>query len=152
MDWFHSGLRTAFHLGVFWIASSAFGNGVPKVSFLAAPHLYHTPLGNNAMAVADLNGDGFLDVVTGASGINILFGGPGGSFQAAVSLPNFADVQSIVIADVNRDGKLDLVVSERDNNDVAVALGRGDGTFDEPLSTPVRAAFALAVADFNGDG
>ena len=152
MNWLYSGLRAAVPFSFFWIANLALAHEVPQVSFLNSPNIYHTPLGNNVMAVADLNGDGFLDVVTGASGINILFGGPAGSFQPAVSLPNFTDVQAIVIADVNRDGKLDLVVSERDNNDIAVALGRGDGTFCEPIRTPVSAAFALAVADFNGDG
>ena len=59
---------------------------------------------------------------------------------------------SIVAADLDGDGVVDLVVSNASSNDFHVLLGRGDGTF-----TPAG-PFALAsspnlvtVGDFNGD-
>src|SRR5690242_2417351 len=60
---------------------------------------------------------------------------------------------AIVNADMNGDGKLDLVEIGSDQT-VAVLLGRGDGTFKSPAAYYVAGtgAIALAVADLNGDG
>jgi hypothetical protein len=56
-------------------------------------------------------------------------------------------------ADVNRDGRTDLVGSagHRAASEVAVSIGRGDGTFAAPRTTGV-AASPVAVGDFNNDG
>ena len=59
-------------------------------------------------------------------------------------------------ADVNEDGISDLVAGTRaispfDNGDVAVALGRGNGTFHPSVPVDHRAV-PLTVADFNADG
>src|SRR5687767_14891565 len=53
-------------------------------------------------------------------------------------------------ADVNRDGRTDLVGSagHRAASEVAVSIGRGDGTFAAPRTTGV-AASPIAVGDFN---
>ena len=69
---------------------------------------------------------------------------------------------SIVTADFNADGKLDLAVSEpcgsdptcsTYNGDVAIFLGKGDGTFTAAALTAVdQYPGALAVGDLNGDG
>src|SRR5262249_53389443 len=37
--------------------------------------------------------------------------------------------QSVVVVDVNNDGRLDLVTPNADGGDVSVLLGNGDGTF-----------------------
>jgi hypothetical protein len=63
--------------------------------------------------------------------------------------------QSIVVADFNGDGKLDLAVPIGGPSGLGVFLGNGDGTF---LAAPgisvsgINAAGYAAVADFNGDG
>ncbi len=56
------------------------------------------------------------------------------------------------LADMNGDGKLDLVVSHRDSEDVWVWIGGGDGSFGAPtkVSAPGEPV-AVAVVDFNGD-
>jgi hypothetical protein len=63
---------------------------------------------------------------------------------------------SIVIADFNGDGKLDIAVSNRGSNSVAVFLNNGDGTFASPIVSTVQIAaqglISTAVGDFNGDG
>jgi hypothetical protein len=57
----------------------------------------------------------------------------------------------LTTADVNGDGKLDLVGMERTN--IGVLLGNGDGTFQPQQTTSLRDnGEHLAVADFNGDG
>jgi hypothetical protein len=64
--------------------------------------------------------------------------------------------QSIVVADFNGDGKLDLALvnySGGGSGLVSVLLGKGDGTFQKHADYPVGAGpDGIAVADFNGDG
>src|ERR1700683_5038363 len=57
---------------------------------------------------------------------------------------------SVVAADLNSDGKPDLVVSN-DGNAISVFLGNGDGTFGPELLLPSISSAAV-TADFNGDG
>lgn len=58
-------------------------------------------------------------------------------------------------ADVNRDGRTDLIVTDRNNDDVVVYLGNSNGSFGTPL-IPVaiggKSPIALAVSDMDGDG
>src|SRR5579864_6212824 len=58
----------------------------------------------------------------------------------------------IAAADVNVDGKMDLVVS-KPSGTIGILLGNGNGTF-QPQRTIAAPSFptALAVADVNGDG
>jgi archaellum component FlaF (FlaF/FlaG flagellin family) len=51
----------------------------------------------------------------------------------------------------NGDGKLDLAAVDYDNN-LAILLGNGDGTFQPQLNTPLSVPVGLAYADVNGDG
>ena len=55
-------------------------------------------------------------------------------------------------ADINGDGKLD-VVAVNSSNHVSVALGNGDGTFQPAVNYQVgEMPSAVAIADFDGDG
>src|SRR5713226_1915786 len=130
--------------------------------------------GNTAssVAVADVNGDGKLDLVVAnncVSGSNcangtvgVLLGHGDGTFSAAVSYGSGGYyAYSVAVADVNRDGKPDLLVANQcvtnsncANGLVSVLLGNGDGTFQPPVSYSSGGQFALsvAVADTNGDG
>lgn len=73
-------------------------------------------------------------------------------FTGPHSLPSL-NAQGIIVADVNHDGNADLIYTQSNANTVAVALSRGDGTFDTPATYFAgNAPGSLAVADFNGDG
>ncbi len=60
---------------------------------------------------------------------------------------------SVAVADVNRDGRLDLVVVYFSEGNVGVLLGKGDGTFQAAVKYPSGGNFAssVAVADVNAD-
>src|SRR5262249_36083098 len=64
--------------------------------------------------------------------------------------PYPARFSGIAAADVNQDGKLDLVVMHN-NSCVGVLLGDGQGNFGAPRYFAVAAGF-LAIGDFNMDG
>lgn len=115
------------------------------------------------IAVGDFNGDGHLDIAvanqgdgTNPSTVSILLGKGDGSF----TLSNPVDVGvapvAVAAADLNGDGKLDLVVANGGNGgpgSVSILMGNGDGTFQPAVSLPLTASLvALTLADFNGDG
>lgn len=108
------------------------------------------------LAAADLNLDGSADVVVGSSSERaaVLLGKGDGAFQTAVALPTGgAAPTSPVLADFNKDGKLDLAVTQESASTVGVLLGNGDGTFKAPVIYPVgREPIHLAAADVTGDG
>jgi hypothetical protein len=59
---------------------------------------------------------------------------------------------TITSADLNGDGKPDLITLSPSGNVVRVVLNAGDGTFLPPQDLNVTDPRSLAVADFNGDG
>ena len=133
-----------------------------------APVVTYTTGGTDSqpqdLAVADVNGDGKLDVLTANSGSRINGGGTAGvllgtgtgTFQAAVTYSVGASTSpvAIAVADVNGDGKPD-VLTANSNIKVGVLLGNGNGTFQSAVQYPVGYSsfypFDIAVADVNGD-
>ena len=61
---------------------------------------------------------------------------------------------SVAVADVNGDGKPDLIVANEQSNSVGVLLGNGDGTFQTAVTYGSGGdyPYSVAVADVNGDG
>lgn len=61
--------------------------------------------------------------------------------------------QSVALGDLNGDGTSDMVTVNGGDNNASVLLGRGDGTFEEPVAYPVgKDVSSVALGDLNGDG
>lgn len=132
------------------------GNGTFKPAVFYSDVLNGSGVGYgaNGVAIADLNGDGNLDVVAAAwSGVvNVFLGNGDGTFQPAVgySVPY---ATTIGIADVNGDKKPDLVVTDYVESTTWVLLGNGDGTFKPGVAYATdNGDQGLVLADFNQDG
>ena len=115
------------------------------------------------MQGGDVNGDGIPDLVNlGAYGLSVWFGNGDGTFRSGPSSRTAPAVEAttFVLADLNRDGKLDAVIPNplptvlKLSSYIAVALGNGDGTFQPVVQYPMDNAALnhVAVGDFNGDG
>jgi hypothetical protein len=105
----------------------------------------------DTVVAGDFNGDGIPDLagVNGTS-ITVLLGKGDGTFTAQTGEPVTANPNvSLITADINGDGKLDLIVTDSTNT-VSVYLGKGDGTFRQHADM-VGQGDTVAVADFNND-
>jgi hypothetical protein len=103
--------------------------------------------------VADLNGDGNLDLVVAnllANQLSVLLGKGDGTFSTQALYTTGFEPAGIAIADFNGDGKLDLATSN--NGTVSILLGNGDGTFQRHRDFLGGPGTGIAAGDFNLDG
>ncbi|MGH2648220.1 MAG: FG-GAP repeat domain-containing protein [Ginsengibacter sp.] len=135
------------------------GNG--KGQFLQvknSPFSVHTRPHTHGIAVADFNGDGYIDLATddwGENKILIIFGDGKGNFgkETFFNVGN-RPYQRLRSADVNKDGKPDIVTTNLEGKNATVLLGNGDGSFTEAKGSPFpcgAAPFGVAISDVNGD-
>jgi hypothetical protein len=131
------------------------GNGDGTFNFPATYTVGTAPI---SIVSADLNGDGRADLVVGSAGtlfqqnagLHVLRGNGDGSFQApdVYSLPGSA--ASMLSADIDGDGNIDIVVSTPAGT--LVFPGTGTGALNSPVTYLGFGSNALVTGDFNGDG
>jgi len=128
-----------------------------------------------SVAIGDMNGDGFPDVVVANESqtgypsdgdVSVLLGNGDGTFRNPVSYGSGGYIASLLaIKDLNNDGRLDVVVVNACQNsatctapgtggEVGVLLGNGDGTLQtaSTFSSGGYEARAVTIGDVNGDG
>jgi phospholipase C len=113
---------------------------------------------------ADLNGDGIQDLVALNSADNtatVFKGNGNGTFTALApfctdgtkgSACAAAEPVAAAVGDLNRDGKLDLVIANYSGNTLVIFMGNGDGTFVQGTSLSAIWPTDVKLADFNRDG
>jgi hypothetical protein len=137
--------------GSVWVFSGK-GDG-----FFKAPTTYVVPGGPFSIAAGDFNRDGHPDlaVVEGTgNSVAILMNTGHGKFKLTEAYQTGSEPDCVVIADLDHNGTLDLVVSDI-GDDIAVFLGNGDGTFGSAnlYSAGISGGpLGVTVADFNRDG
>jgi large repetitive protein len=140
------------------VTGSATMRVAPPVSVLFAPVATYgpiRPLGPQSMVTGDFDHDGNPDLAVANSDatISVFLNNGDGTFRAPIVVNTFGHPYSaLAVADINGDGKLDLVGTFFSGFDVL--LGNGDGTFRAPITTAGSGTnyTSLAVGDFNGDG
>lgn len=121
---------------------------------------YPAGAGLKQVVVADLNGDGALDLaVTGseASTVTVLFNQGNGVFSGGVLYATSSEGGSSDLAagDLNNDGAIDLVISPaiHDGKLVSVLLNDGHGAFAPGVLYAAGLHLAaVALGDLDGDG
>ena len=118
----------------------------------AQPVGYNPYLGASKIKLADVDGDGQLDLIAAAGGfLKVILGRGDGTFVTnAVSQPGVAEI--LGVADLNRDGRMDIITS--DSSSLSVFLGSTNGTLTSVKNTGLGAGMIgpVAVADMDGDG
>ncbi|MFN0206049.1 MAG: FG-GAP repeat domain-containing protein, partial [Planctomycetota bacterium] len=142
------------------IASNSLGNAVSVMlgngnGTFGAPST--TPVGSfpEDVGVADFNFDGILDAVVACSspvGIHILSGDGAGGFSA---VNNYTGPQGsrLSVADVNADGRPDVVSNAPFVSSIAIYYGAPVVILNSPVLIPIGGVTSDVVAqDFSGDG
>ncbi|MFZ0393775.1 MAG: FG-GAP-like repeat-containing protein [Terracidiphilus sp.] len=141
------------------LVSILLGNG--DGTFRAGPEsTFATGSNPWQIVAADFNGDGILDLAIANyddDTITILLGNGDGTFAPAPGSPVVVGRNpfGLAAADLNSDGKLDLVVANQTDSNLSILLGNGDGTFTPAPGSPLALGaipFSIAVGDFNSSG
>jgi VCBS repeat protein len=105
-----------------------------------------------SITLADFNGDHLPDIAVsvcrtpdaGPCDTKVFLGRGDGTFRLSATLPDGGG--QIVAGDFNADGRQDLAVVA--GNEVALYLGKGNGTFETPILVSLSHVASLAVGDF----
>lgn len=140
-------------IGVLLMATSALGFGN-----FSGGHFYATGSTPYRVGVADVDKDGHPDIVDaneGSTWASVLWNKGNGTFSAPqkLSLGANSAPDGVAFGDFNKDGKLDIAITDFAQSGVVVFINKGHRAFKAGKeffagSTPVP----IAVADINGDG
>jgi hypothetical protein len=121
---------------------------------LGAP-IHYDGADGSGIAIGDLDGDGFPDVVaTSGTTVNVFMNRRDGTLSFPLAYGTGHYVGGLALGDVNGDGALDLVLGEMTSG-AEVRLNDGAGVLAKSVALPVSQGGAyggVAVVDLNGDG
>jgi hypothetical protein len=120
--------------------------------------------GASELTLGDVNADGKLDAVLAdhnSYDVTVLLGSGDGRFAPAEGSPftaregNQPHTHGLVAADVNGDGRLDIVTANNSDADLSLLLGDGAGRFARAKAGPFPCGekpYPIAANDLNQDG
>ena len=128
----------------------------------APPRTFATAPAATDLSCEDFNGDGLLDLVVAhrlfideVLMVLLNLGGTGAQwlgFQTAAPYSIGTGSRSVHAVDLDNDGKIDLIVTNREDLTISVLLGNGDGTFNPQIIFPSGNPRDAITGDFNGNG
>ncbi len=115
-----------------------------------------------------MNHDGYPDIVVpnfDSQNISVLLNNQDGTFVSAANYQAasindpptyyYPEPNSVVVADMNNDGNLDVVIADFHINQVSILYGKADGTLQQFTPWLVNTAagpYQVVLADLNNDG
>ncbi|HEY2084122.1 MAG TPA: FG-GAP-like repeat-containing protein [Verrucomicrobiae bacterium] len=138
------------------------GSFAPRITLSLLPSGGNSPYG---LALADLDGDGKLDIIALDADNNFvsifrnICSGPtitGDSFAARIDLPAGTVMRGVAIKDLNGDGKPEIVTANHGDNTISVFENQstpGNISFVDRVDIDAAPGpFSVAIADVEGDG
>ncbi len=124
---------------------------IPKADGLASAGRFRT------VVIADMDNDGNLDIVGGASSpgmVTIHYGDGKGEISSPQNLPVAGDVRSVGVADINEDGLPDIVFSvQKESSGIRVFVNHSRRQWKlEKGPIEINKYEGIRTADINGDG
>ena len=139
-----------------WYAAFSQVTFAPAVNYTVGP-----PCSTACLAVADVNGDGKVGLVSANAGylvnpdntLSVLTNNGNGTFGYNATYTVGSGPHSVTAADVNGDGRVDLICANFNDNTLSVLTNDGNGGFGYRATYNVGALpSSVVAADVNGDG
>lgn len=114
-----------------------------------------------SVIAADVNGDGSMDLISANQGsfpnyigtLTVLTNNGSGIFSSNATYSVGKLTEAVVAADINGDGKPDLICANYGDNTLSVLTNNGSGIFGSNATINVgNSPTAVIAADVNGDG
>ena len=122
---------------------------------LPRPMSSHTAGSPYAVVIADLNGDGKLDLAVaniGSNNVRSCWATATARFSRCCHLRRRRFPCVVAAGDLNGDGKLDLAVANVNSHNVSTLIGKGGGAFVPAANYGAGNFEFVAVGDLNSDG
>lgn len=119
------------------------------------PIKYNLPVNDVSITSGDFNKDGKVDLAT----IDFpnrftvfLRNAANDGFDSSSVIVGAGFIINMTSADFNNDATLDIILADFNSDQIWMLKGKGDGTFNTPVSFPVSNPMELSSGDINGDG